>query len=205
MAKICDLCGCSIGWGEAYYRRLGDTEIQVCDNCSFQLAGLIAKGNPKKTGNSVKWAKDIISKGKYKPDVYKLFNSYVTSAESSLEGETPADAAADNNEGAQGSAPAAPQNVSYSSRPAEDSSSWTSALKIIAGITVILAAIIGAAVGGMLGEFSGGFLGFFGGLLVGAISACFLMVLVGIAEDIKATREYAYQIRNMLENMDEEK
>ncbi len=84
-----------------------------------------------------------------------------------------------------------------------NSSTWTGILKIVAVVLIVAMSITGIAVGAMIGDAGampvfGAFVGLILGLLVGFVSASVIMIFVGMAEDIKATREYARQIRNMM-------
>lgn len=196
MTTPCDFCGKPVSDMNAYSRvfNQGKAKVSICGDCAFQFAGLMITTNEKKTENSVKWGKEILSKGKYNPDIYNDFCEQMAFAETGTFSDQDSNSAPENinsvNPG---------RKVDYSNRYVDDSTIWTKMLKVIAVVAVVCLTIAGAVIGGAIEGGGGAFFGFLLGLLVGMIIISTLMVFVGIAEDAKATREYVRQIRNMME------
>lgn len=209
MAKPCDFCGKNVSDMNAYFRPVnnGNAKVRICGDCEFQFTGLMITTNEKKTENSVKWAKEILSNGKYKPEIYSDFCEQLNTVEKKLNSEQAvSNVSADNVQNNAATVqqnnivpPAQQQRIRYSRTTINDSSVWTEVLKIIAYISVVLMTVGGAIIGGMLADGGGIFLGLLFGFAIGAISMSSLMVFVNMAEDTKATREYVRQIRNMMD------
>lgn len=187
MAKTCDFCGKRVYEMDVYSRvfNQGKAKAEICGDCALQFTGLMLITDEEKTENSVKWSKEILGNGKYNPEIYNDFCAQIAFAENGKYS-------------CQDSNTVSEKKVAYTVKYVDDSTIWTKILKVIAVVAVVCLTIAGVVIGGAIEGGGGAFVGFLLGLLVGMISISTLMVLVGIAEDTKATREYTKQIRNMM-------
>ena len=215
MAKFCDFCGNSIGWGDVYSRpvRDGGESANLCSNCALKIDGLLNKTDPAKIASSLEWAKGILGSGRSNPAVRNVLCGRINVAEKTIAMiQSNVAAHAGNNSDVsvnmgynnnvvnnnQNNFPMA--NIQNQKSFVETSSMWTGILKVMAVIAVIGATITGGAVGYMVFDEIGVFFGILLGLIVGFVSVSVLMVFVEMAEDTRATREYVRQIKNMMEN-----
>ncbi len=206
MAKTCDFCGKQLGWGDVYNRQIDNMGVQLCDMCAFKYAGLQNQNNVKKITDSVWWAKDIINKRKYNPCMHNSLMAQIESAEQTiakLEKSVTSsagniqDGVSSENRQISVNATQVPV-VNNSSYGISGASLWTEILKIVAAVLVIAMCITGVVVGYIIGDGGGAFIGFILGVIAGLVSCSVVVVFAEMAEDIKATREYARQIRNMM-------
>lgn len=212
MAKICELCGKQLGWGDVYNRQIDNMGVQLCDMCAFKYAGLQNQNNIKKITDSVWWAKDIVNKRKYNPCLHNSLMAHIESAEKTIAELGCSDshtaniqqtASAENRQIPVNTSSIPVNNVNnYNSHGVSGATFWTGILKVVAVFVIVSAVIAGLVIGGMLADGGGAFIGFIVGLIAGAVSASVIMVFAEMAEDIKATREYTRQIRNMMNDND---
>lgn len=215
MAKLCDCCGNSIGWGDVYSRpvRDGGESANLCSNCALKIDGLLNKTDPAKIASSLEWAKGILGSGRSNPSVRNVLCGRINVAEKTIAMiQSNVAAHAGNNSDAsvnmgynnnvvnnnnQNNFPMA--NIQNQNSFVETSSMWTGILKVMAVIAVIGMTIAGGAVGGLMADGIGIFFGIFLGLIVGFVSVSALMVFVEMAEDARATRQHVMRIRYMME------
>lgn len=205
MAKPCDFCGNPVSEMDAYYRLLnkGKANARICGECEFNLRGILNVSDKQKTENSVKWGKFTVNKGKCNPDIETALIEQITTAEKTMISVHGNDVNATNKAPSDNSVKPGnytkPYRTDYSSYAVNDSSVWTGILKTISALSLVCLIIAGAFIGGMIADGIGILIGLFLGGLIGMICISSVMIFVNMAEDVKATREYAKQIRNMMD------